>query len=85
MFSSPSESFIATLKVIHAVGILHGHILPRYLLINDAGETTIINFAHSTINPPPRRLEAETRELSELLLQLESTRTSQVTEARIQY
>jgi len=60
------------LQAIHNAGILHGDIHPRNLLVDDAGRTTIIDFAYSVTNTPQHKLNSELKELSNLLLQLQS-------------
>ncbi|KAJ8586476.1 hypothetical protein M405DRAFT_843850 [Rhizopogon salebrosus TDB-379] len=71
------ESFLTTSKAIHAAGILHGDIDARNLLINDAGETTIIDFAFSVISPHPHKLDMEQEQLSNLLSQVADSRPVQ--------
>jgi tRNA A-37 threonylcarbamoyl transferase component Bud32 len=65
------------LKAIHAAGILHGDIDARNLLINDASETTIIDFAFSVISPHPRELGMEQEQLSNVLSQVADGRPMQ--------
>jgi serine/threonine protein kinase len=61
------EAFQTTLKAIHAAGVLHGDIRSPNLLIDEFGESSIIDFDQAEKNDSEDAQESEFRRLSSIL------------------
>ncbi|KAJ6606932.1 hypothetical protein B0H10DRAFT_577049 [Mycena sp. CBHHK59/15] len=66
---SPEEkaAFLAIMDNIHRAGVRHLDLRPQNLLLNDAGEATIIDFDKAVLNPTKRGCKRESARLKNLL------------------
>jgi tRNA A-37 threonylcarbamoyl transferase component Bud32 len=55
------------LDSIHAAGLRHGNITLDNLLVDDAGNTTIVDFSYAEATSKVQRLAAEKAQLRQLL------------------